>query len=43
MLKKFFDKAAENENPLINDLVTQFAHFEKNFKTDNVFILIDYI
>ena len=43
MLTKFFDKSAENENPLIKDLVDQFDHFEKNFKNDNISTLIDFI
>ena len=43
MITKFFHKAAENENPLIKDLVDQFDHFEKNFKNDNILTLIDFI
>ena len=43
MITKFFHKAAENENPLIKDLVVQFDHFEKNFKNENILTLIDFI
>ena len=43
LLKKIFDQASNNENPLINDLFNEFDYFTKNFKNENIFTLLDYI
>ena len=43
MLTNYFNQANENNNPLISDLHSEFDHFERNFKNENIFTLIDYI